>query len=154
MPSPLEQVMLGFMGRSLNCFRQLQALHNRWSAAQKRRAALRSAIAEARNLVFRLIEKQAICATGQDGNEDEDIKQAHQLLQIFTKTSQLLEDGNTKLQSDLAEFETRAQVRQQSVQELYQHVHVFMETPSYAYPGSAAGAYNLESLSSLVGARF
>jgi hypothetical protein len=79
--------MWGFMGRSLNCFRQLQALRNRWSAAQKRHTALQSAIAEARNLVFRLIENQAICATEQDGDEDEDIKQAHQLLQIFAKTS-------------------------------------------------------------------
>ena len=76
----------------------------------------------------------------------------YQLLQIFAKTLQLLEEDNSRMKSDLADFEICSQHWWQIVKELFQQAQVFMNTPSYAYPGSAAGMYNLQSLSDLVGA--
>jgi hypothetical protein len=122
------------------------------SAAKERHAVLQSAILDARDLVFRLMEKQAQCVTGQEVSED--VERTSQVLQIFAKTSQLLEEGNGRMASDLTDFEARSQFRRHTMKELYQHAQLFMDTPSYVYPGSAAGVYDLESLSDLVGAQF
>ena len=118
------------------------------SAAEEKHALLWSSILEAHDLVFRLIEKQAKCATRQEGGKEVD--KGYQLLQIFAKTSQLLEESNGRMKSDLADFEIRSQYQRQTMKELFQQVQVFMDTPSYAYPGLAAWMYNLQSLSDLV----
>ena len=130
----------------------MQALRKQLSAVEEKRALLQSSTLEAHDLVFRLIEKQSKCATRQEGGEEVD--KGYQLLQIFAKTSQLLEEGNGRMKSDLVDFEIRSQHRRQTVKELFQQARVFMDTPSYAYPGSAAGMYNLQSLSDFVGAQF
>ena len=70
----------------------------------------------------------------------------YELLQIFVKISQLLEDTGI-IMSDLASFKARSQIQQHNVEELYQQAQVFMETQSFVYSRSAAGAYTL-------GARF
>ena len=90
------------------------------SAVEEKRALLQSSTLEAHDLVFRLIEKQSKCATRQEGGEEVD--KGYQLLQIFAKTSQLLEEGNGRMKSDLANFEIRSQHRQQTVKELFQQV--------------------------------
>ena len=88
------------------------------------------------------MEKQAtLSAAGKECSKD--LERAYELLQIFAKTSQLLKERNAKVARDLADFETCSQVQRHTIQELYQQVRVFMETSSYAYPGSATGAYNL-----------
>ena len=65
---------------------------------------------KAHNLVFRLMEKQAtLSAAGKEHSKD--LEWAYELLRIFAKTSQLLEERNTKVARDLADFETCSQVR-------------------------------------------
>ena len=71
----------------------------------------------------------------------------YELLQIFVKISQLLEEDTGIIRSHLASFEARSQIWRHNVEELYQQAQVFMETQSFVYPRSAAGAYTL-------GARF
>ena len=70
----------------------------------------------------------------------------YELLQIYVKISQLLEDTGI-IRRDLASFEAHSQIRQHNLEELYQQAQAFMETQSIVYPRSAAGAYTL-------GARF
>ena len=100
------------------------------------------------------MEKQAtLSAAGKERSKN--LEWPYELLWIFAKTSQLLEEHNTKVARDLANFEMHSQVQRHTIQELYQQAQVFMKTLSYAYPGSATGAYNsLEPLSGLVGAWF
>jgi hypothetical protein len=86
-----------------------------------------------------LIEKQASCATRQ--GDGEALQKAYDLICIFAKTSQLLEEDNGKMQSHLANFAARAQAQQQCVNELYAQARLFMPTHSFAHPGLAAEAY-------------
>jgi hypothetical protein len=115
---------------------------------KQRHAALCSTIVKAHDLVFRLIKKQASCATGQ--GDSESLQKAHDLIHIFAKTLQLLKEDNSKMQSHLADFAAR----QQCVNELYMQARLFMPTHSFVYPGLAAEAYTLESPSKLVGALY
>ena len=59
----------------------------------------------------------------------------------------VLEEDTGIIRSDLASFEARSQIRRHNAEELYQQAQAFMETQSFVYPRSAAGAYTL-------GARF
>jgi hypothetical protein len=73
----------------------------------------------------------------------------YELLQIFIKTSQLLEENTSTIRSDLAGFEAHAQIQRHSVQELYDQAQVFMESQSFVHPESAAGACSPASFSHL-----
>ena len=52
----------------------------------------------------------------------------YELLQIYVKISQLLEEDTGIIGSDLASFEACSQIRRHNVEELYQQAQAFMET--------------------------
>ena len=94
---------------------------------------------------YRLIEKRASCANVAESGKDLDRVHMYELLQIFVKISQLLEEDTGIIRSHLASFEARSQIWRHNVEELYQQAQAFMETQSFVYPMSAAGAYTLEA---------
>lgn len=84
----------------------------------------------------------------------EELAQTFKSLQIFAKLLDLLAESAAQFSLELKGVETQAQGRQINFQQLLNHVQLLKTTPCFNYPGSAATAASLDSLSHLVGAQF
>lgn len=84
--------------------------------------------------------------------DGEELERTYKSVQIFAKLLDLLAQSTTQFSKELETIQTRVQDRRTSLHHLHHYTQVLKATPCLDYPGSAAGAFSIDSLSNLVGA--
>lgn len=132
----------------LKVFRQIQRLRRQLSEAKERRVELGRRISEAYDMLFAVVDQHNTKAK-KDGEE---LEQTYKSLQIFTKLLDLLAQNTTQFSKELEAVQSRLQDRRTNLQHLHHCTQLFKTTQCFDYPGSAAGAFSIDSLSNVVGA--